>query len=453
MMPPAKQKYEGDIVNLSRGEIAREVFFNRNIYETELERIFTRSWLFIGHESQVPSPGDFILARMGEESVILNRDQQGRIHVLLNNCRHRGMRVCRYDKGNEQYFTCPYHGWVFGDDGALVKVPKLTSAYHEELDRREWGLISPRVHNHRGSIWANWDAEAPDFETYMGDARFYFDDYLDLFDGSDGPWEVCGGIFKWKIPSNWKFGAENFAGDYYHQPSHASVDRIILSPSGQRGRHIYDPVTAAREAHKLNICIKGTGHTIRGQLFKEDYDYMPTYQEMPVVEEYFREAYYKRQERLGEKSRWFGHGGTIFPNVSFSNGVMSMGTWHPDGPEQTEVWRIFLVPAEAPREVKDVLRHYAIRYQGPSGLTEQDDMENWTYAHEGARGTVARRFPFNYQMGSGHERRSWPASWLGASAYATEDVSEQNQREFFTHWARMMDGSQPRILGCERAAE
>jgi hypothetical protein len=116
-----------------------------------------------------------------------------------------------------------------------------------------------------------------------------------------------------------------------------------------------------------------------------------------------------------------------------------MGTWHPVGPHETETWRIFLAPRDAPDEVKNVLRHYVIRYQGPSGLTEQDDMENWGYAHEGARGTIARRHDFHYGLGLGHERKGWPVAWLGGEVYATEDVSEQNQRAFYARWAALMD--------------
>ena len=77
------------LVDLERGLIHRDVFANAEIYEAEKERVFARTWLFVGHESQIPAPGDFVLGRMGEESVILNRDAAGRIHVLLNNCRHR----------------------------------------------------------------------------------------------------------------------------------------------------------------------------------------------------------------------------------------------------------------------------------------------------------------------------------------------------------------------------
>lgn len=433
------RRYAGELVDVEHGRISREIFTSQAVYEDELERVFARSWLFVGHESQIPAPGDFVLGRMAEESVILNRDRGGRLHVFLNNCRHRGMRVCRYDHGNAAKFPCPYHGWVYSDEGALVAVPKLESGYHNELDRAQWGLIEARTASYHGYVFACWDPATPDFERYLGDLRFYFDDFCELPDGSHGDWQAFGGVLKWRMPCNWKFAAENFAGDYYHNPSHASVDAVILSPAGVKGRHTYDAVTRARELYKLNICVTPEGHTARGELFKDDYDYQPTYQEMAVVEDYFRQCHAMRRERLGEKARWFGHGGTVFPNVSYSNGVQSLGTWHPVGPHETETWRIFLAPKDAPAEVKQVLRHYVIRYQGPAGLTEQDDMENWGYAHEGARGTIARRYDLHYGMGLGHERKGWPAAWLGGQVYASEDVSEQNQRAFYVRWAALMD--------------
>ena len=100
-----------------------EIFVSDEIYRQEQEQVFARAWLFIGHESQIPKPGDYLTSSMGEESVILCRDQTGRIHVFLNSCRHRGMKVCRYDEGNTTVFTCPYHGWSYGTDGRLVGVP------------------------------------------------------------------------------------------------------------------------------------------------------------------------------------------------------------------------------------------------------------------------------------------------------------------------------------------
>ena len=106
-----ERSYGGGLVDIDRGLISRDIFSSQAVYEDELERVFARAWLFVGDESQIPEPGDFVLGRMGEESVIVNRDRDGRLHVFLNNCRHRGMRVCRYDHGNTRRFYCPYHAW------------------------------------------------------------------------------------------------------------------------------------------------------------------------------------------------------------------------------------------------------------------------------------------------------------------------------------------------------
>src|ERR1700689_1086823 len=97
------------LVDLEKGLINREIYVSEEIYRRELEQVFARAWLFIGHESQVPNPGDFVVSRMGEEEVLLVRDRKNELHVFLNTCRHRGMKVCRYDEGNALVFTCPFH--------------------------------------------------------------------------------------------------------------------------------------------------------------------------------------------------------------------------------------------------------------------------------------------------------------------------------------------------------
>src|SRR5947209_20468323 len=86
--------YHPGLVDLQTGQVSREIFVNDEIYAQEQERIFARSWLFVGHESQIPNSGDFFVSRMGEESVILCRDRAGKVNVFLNSCRHRGMKVC-----------------------------------------------------------------------------------------------------------------------------------------------------------------------------------------------------------------------------------------------------------------------------------------------------------------------------------------------------------------------
>ncbi|MFI4948833.1 MAG: aromatic ring-hydroxylating dioxygenase subunit alpha [Alphaproteobacteria bacterium] len=209
--------YRPGLVDLASGQISREIFVNEEIYAEEQERIFARAWLFIGHESQIPNPGDYFVSRMGEESVLLCRDRAGEVHVFLNSCRHRGMKVCRYDEGNTTVFTCPYHGWSYGTDGRLVGVPFFREAYHSTLDRSQWGLVEvAQIARHKGSVWATWDPAAPPFREYLGDFSHYLDQTLDSWEGGDGGTEILGGVQKWLVPCNWKFPAENFSGDSYH---------------------------------------------------------------------------------------------------------------------------------------------------------------------------------------------------------------------------------------------
>jgi nitrite reductase/ring-hydroxylating ferredoxin subunit len=420
------------LVDVKRGVVSRELFVNEEIYAQEQERIFARSWLFVGHESQIPRPGDYFVSGMGEESVILARDQGQKIHVFLNTCRHRGMKVCRYDEGNTAVFTCPYHGWSYATDGRLVGVPLFKESYQQQLDKSEWGLVEvPQWTNYKGTIWANWDAGAPSFLDALGGMKTYLDTVLDCRDGREGGSEVLGGVQKWLMPSNWKFAAENFAGDAYHNISHRSVDLVGIGPSGSQRRDTSERASAQR----LGASFPELGHGATSFLQLEDVPYTPGYQNTPLVEEYFRYCDEERKRRLGKGARLLGLVGNVFPNMAYlARQPRSIAVWHPRGALKTEAWRWFLVDADAPAEVKDVLRRYFLRYSGPAGMTEQDDMENWNYATMASKGVIARRYPYNYQMGLGQEYGTYDSPGV-----LTDRIAEQNQRGFYQHWAARME--------------
>ena len=421
------------IVDLDAGQIGREIFVDADIYRQEQELIFARSWLFVGHESQIPKPGDFFVSCMGEESVILCRDREGEIHIFLNSCTHRGMKVCRYDEGNTPVFSCPYHGWSFATDGKLVGVPFFKDAYQGGLDKAQWGLVEvAQLCNYKGAIWATWDADAPPFLDYLGGMRLYLDLALDGRDGSPGGSEILGGVQKWTMPSNWKFAAENFAGDGYHNISHRSVDMVGIGPSGQGRRDDSEYAASVR----YNASFPDRGHAAVVQQLPSDIPPVDTYRNAAGVEAYFREMEAERRRKLDGRPNLLGLVGTVFPNMSYlARQPRSIAVWHPRGPHQTEAWRWFLVDKDAPEEVKDFLRQYYIRYSGPGGMTEQDDMENWNYAHNASRGAIARRKPYNYQMGIGHLRDD-----TGLPGVISERISEENARGFYHRWAALMDG-------------
>jgi len=96
---------------LDEGLVPARIFNDAELHRLELERVFSRAWCYIGHESEVPSAGDYCLRYIGQDPFIFIRDEGGRIRVLFDGCRHRGAVVCRADKGNASHFRCSYHGW------------------------------------------------------------------------------------------------------------------------------------------------------------------------------------------------------------------------------------------------------------------------------------------------------------------------------------------------------
>jgi 3-phenylpropionate/trans-cinnamate dioxygenase subunit alpha len=407
------------LVNDDQGLISRRIFIGAEIYEQELERIFARCWLYLCHESQIPRPGDFLTTYMGEDPVLVVRDTGGGVRAFLNVCRHRGNRLCRADAGNAASFTCAYHGWTYRNDGRLVGVPYLKEAYHGELERERWGLTPvAQIDHHKGLYFATFDPKAPPLHDYLGEMAWYLDLF---FDRCDGGIELIGGVHKWVMPCNWKFPAENFAGDGYHVHwSHLSAVQ-----TGSGGDFRVKPDEAGRAMSP------GNGHSamMAGPDMIAD---------MPDADVLAYEARIQSElpQRLGPRAR-LGKpvAGTVFPNFSMLRPTSrTIRVWHPRGPDKTECWAFVYADKAAPPEVKKAIRLAGARVFGPGGTFEQDDMDNWQGCTQTGRGIVARRYPLNYQMGLGREKFD-PQRGAVTSDYR---YSESNHRRFYRRWAQLM---------------
>ena len=413
------------LVNKETGLIERDAFGRRDLFDQELEKIFTRTWQFVGHESQIPKPGDFFLSRLGGESVIMTRDRDGRVRVLLNSCRHRGMRVCRYDEGHTSVFYCPYHGWSYNLDGSLRHVTEEKAEYGAGFDKKEWGLKEvARLRIVHGLVWATWDADGPDFEEYLGPAGQMLDYAFLGWDG-ESEIEVLGSVQKWIIPSNWKIVAENFVGDMLHNVSHQSVDLVGIGPNSDKGRR--------DTPGGIVPSIYPNGH---GGIYL-DYRDMPRdfYSESEVSSQYYQQCLKRRFEIFGEGAHLTFGVGNIFPNTSFhGTQPRTILVSHPIDVNKTEMWRWYFVDKDAPAETKSILRKYFMRYSGPGGMTEQDDMENWNYATEASRGPISQKLAYNYMAGLDYRgaREDIPGAWIGSTN------SESNARNFYAKWAEML---------------
>src|SRR5437763_1464477 len=153
--------------------VHRALYTDPAIFELELERIFGRAWLVLGHESQVRAVGDYYTTRMGREPVIVARHEDSSVRVLINRCAHRGSMVCAEGRGNVERFVCPYHGWSYDRAGELKAVP-FSSGY---APGKLAGLrlqAAPRIANYRGFIFASLAADGPSLEDFLGPTRVTF---------------------------------------------------------------------------------------------------------------------------------------------------------------------------------------------------------------------------------------------------------------------------------------
>lgn len=431
------------IIDLERGLVSRKIFSDEEMYRLELERIFHRCWLFLGTESMIPRPGDYFTNYMGEDHVIVWRDQHGVIHAFLNTCLHRGNKVCIYDRGRASSMVCSYHGWTYNPQGKLVGVPFYDEAYLGQLDREQWGLVEvPKVQAYGGLIFGCWDAQAVSLEEYLGGFRWFLDNVLLVHDM--GGLEAVPGCQKYMIVGNWKPFADNFAGDHYHfLTTHASVGFGRFEEPGPQPTHGYFELALDRTS--------GPPHGLGGVYTNDaqhERDLVQAQEMGPDVVEWLTERQRIMRDRMKDtpaRPTGYSHG-NIFPNLNLvgASGALSGRAFivsHPRGPLESEVWQWTLVDTAAPEAVKRQIAATSGRGQAPAGTVAPDDCENFERAAAMTRTPFAQRLPFNYAMSLGMDRE-WPGNedWhtAGIPGLIGPRFWEGNQRRFYAYWAETM---------------
>ncbi|MDP6497128.1 MAG: SRPBCC family protein [Dehalococcoidia bacterium] len=425
-----------NVIDLETGKLDPRIFSDNDIYQEELEKIFGRSWLMIGHESLVPKVNDFFHTYMGEDPVILARDSKGTLRAFLNMCRHRGARIVHTDIGNAKNFFCAYHGWTYSNEGKLEYVPGAEEAYYGALDRECLGLVEARVNTYAGIVFGNWDAGAPSLEDYLGDARWCLDV---AFNRLDSGTEAIGPM-KWIEPLNWKTAVDNCSDNYHVPTTHLAS---ILA----QGRQFGIPRTTHEQQFQSpnkHLFINGHSLTMR---FLERPDqarqmHGVTQDNRAMFEEYYRATQSEAERRLGvvRASQLQLGNHSLFPN-----GVLGLRLAHPRGPLETEFWHFVVVEKDMPNELKRALRMGSGNYNGVTGLFEQDDMDNWRSVTRSSRTPVARKYSQDLSMGIGRAGSDLDFPGVVSERY----TSENNQRNFYRRWQEFMNAKDWREIPIE----
>jgi Rieske 2Fe-2S family protein len=203
----------------SKPGFAMDPYFYRShiVFEKELDEILFKSWLYAGHVSQIPEPGDYFQYELGEDALIISRDGAGEVHALMNVCRHRGARVCEQASGNRKTFVCPYHGWVYDMDGSLRAARAMEAL--EGFDPAQYGLKKARCCVFEGLIFVNCNPQAADFEPALDTIAAALKPY-------DLPAAKVAHSQVYKVDANWKLALENYLECYHCATAHRSYAKM-----------------------------------------------------------------------------------------------------------------------------------------------------------------------------------------------------------------------------------
>lgn len=364
-------------------KVHRSIYTDPEIFELEMKYIWEGNWIYLAHEAQLPNANDYLTLFMGRQPVFISRDVDGNIHGFVNACSHRGANVCRHYKGNAKTFTCPYHGWVYNNQGKLLDVKgQAEGGYTQEWQQRNYDLTRVRVESYKGFIFGSLNNDVEELEAHLGSAKTFIDQQVEQAGGPDKI-ELIRGTSVYTHRGNWKMQAENGVDGYHADITHASYFTLAMERMKKAAAHAgTDTIKAIQilspdlESGNYDL---GNGHVAiwgdvanprdRGAGFRYD----------QLIEEQGEE---KTKWMLGRIRQTL-----FYPNFILFDGISTqLRSWRPITPDLTEVtaycYGIKGEPAES-RERR--IRQYEDFY-GASGVATPDDLTEFDACQSGYYG-------------------------------------------------------------------
>jgi phenylpropionate dioxygenase-like ring-hydroxylating dioxygenase large terminal subunit len=446
-----------DLIDFDTREVKMRTLSDPELYELEMQRIFAKTWVFLGHETEIPNPGDFIARDLGSDGVLVTRDSQGEIHVCLNVCPHRGMKISTLEIGNTLAHVCIYHGWAFRPNGDFLASPVDKECMHGKiLTKSELGLKKARVALYGGLIFATWNIEGPSFEEFLGDAKWYFDT---LWCRTAKGMEVLGPPQRFIIRANWKTACEQSASDGFHTLTlHrwlGEVGPYAKKPDAEgKGRDLtpemYGSEVWTDHGHTMR-CID-LDRKIRRITGKDPSELSPeeklallsppgvTKKMVPELLERFDADHLKLMSWRPPQV------GNFFPNGLFEfiylpqpdgtlAGAMAVHAYVPKGPDKLEFMNWIFAEKDTPPELKARMLRQSVQLLGTSGMVEQDDSDTWPHQTIAAKGAVSRDITMKYQaLFEGGRPEGWPRPGHVGEGFTKDDT----QWQWWIYWHELM---------------
>ncbi len=416
-------------------EVHQSVYTSPAIFELEMDRIFGTAWIYVGHESQVKQPGDYITTLIGKQPVIMVRTKTGAIQVLYNRCPHKGAQVVTERCGHAaRMFRCPYHAWTFDHDGTLFATTfrkRYEGTGFDNSDPRFSMTRVARVASYRGFVFGSLASEGPDLQTFLGGVASSLDNFCDR--APTGEVSVEGGVFRVLQRSNWKIFLENLNDTAHAQATHESSYMAARKVGSARGD--------SQLPFELHI-IEGNGEPnefwerIEWSAFDYGHSYMTAIFNAPRDELTQRYLASLTEVRGEQRSREIvavnRHNTTIYPSCSPHTSFQQLRVIRPIAVDRTLV-EIFTFRLQgAPAGFFERTLAYSNIINSPSSVVMVDDVELYNRTHEGMQAHAGEWV--SQHRSAGHEEST-------AAGLRADGVSEMPIRNQFRAWRRYMTGN------------
>lgn len=405
--------------------VHRRVYTDPAVFDAEMERIYARTWIFAGHESEVPKPGDFKTDTLVRRPIIMVRGNDGRVRVLFNTCPHRGSKVCYEDYGSGTRFRCMYHGWTFDTDGRLLGVPLRERFANFDPDP-SFGLIEvPRVESYRGFVFVSLSPDGISLREHLGRGCEYLDEFCDR--APAGAIEARRPI-KYSYQGNWKLQLENYSDNYHPPVLHQSALEI-------GARMLKDKWNSA----KFSARSSRTGYFERGYGGGHGMADFGTARRGAWMNSYENPAYLAALEQRypPERARELMELDVhlmIYPNLLLHSRTNHYRVIKPLAVDLTEVWTYPAAMAGATDDVNELLVINTSHHVSAMGEVQVDDMQVFNWVQAGLQNEAMEWLLFKL---TGINHRVEPNG-----EFECESPSEGIIRYQYREWSRLMSAGE-----------
>ena len=414
--------------------VHRDLYIDPEVFALEQEHFFANTWNYVGHDSQIPKPGDYLTVDIAGRPLIAVRHTDGSVRVLMNRCAHKGSRLVSQACGHTgKFFRCPYHAWTFKTDGSLLSIP-LKNGYEGtalgECEASKGLATVKNVHVYRGFVFARINDAGPGFEEYFGDSLSSIDNMADR--SPEGQLEIAGGCLRYLHACNWKQFVENLNDTMHPMVVHESSAGTAKSmwagkpadaPKPMAIEQFVPFVSDYKFFEDMGVRVFDNGHSFSGVHFSIH----SKYSTIPAYDAAMKAAY--GEERAQAILGLARHNTVYYPSLTIKGAIQSIRVVRPIAVDRTliESWTFRL--KGAPDELLARTCMYNRLINSPFSVVGHDDLHAYRGIQEGLRASGNEWISLHRNHDPAEDGQK------DVTAIGTSEISMRNQ---YRAWARYM---------------